>query len=192
MEYTWDGKEDWSGKTFKGDFTVGENVTSLKGCPEIIKGWFTCNGCKELLTLEGSPEIVEGSFDCSNCNNLTSLKGIPKEIGKTFKCIYNFSNELIIDAVPHKLGFNFNEVALKLNSPLFEIDNFKSVSKDVIFELSKIKNLEDYLSMNLFLHIKKEIILIKKIKYYFKNFEDDLLFDNMNFVLKAFFKGEYI
>jgi hypothetical protein len=70
MGYIWDGSEDWTGKTFDGDFQVNGKVSSLKGCPKVIKGDFNCSANKNLKSLEGSPEIVEGFFDCSICYNL--------------------------------------------------------------------------------------------------------------------------
>ena len=85
-------------------FSCDDNdLTTLEGCPKIVRGWFTCSSNK-LTSLEHSPKIVEGDFGCwynhhitsleglddtyinemlyvRHCNNLYSLKGFPKKAG---------------------------------------------------------------------------------------------------------------
>ena len=64
--------------TVKGYFTCGtNNLTSLRGCPRVVKKNFYCHG-NNLTTLKGSPEKVKGYFHCS-FNNLTTLEGAPKK-----------------------------------------------------------------------------------------------------------------
>lgn len=53
-------------------------ISSLEGCPKIVKGNFNCSK-NNLTSLEGGPEVVEGIFDCSQ-NKLETLKGAPKKI----------------------------------------------------------------------------------------------------------------
>ena len=60
------------------------NITTLEGSPEIVRGIFDCNNCKNLISLEGSPKKC-GSFICRDCINLKSLKGCPQEV-TTFDC----------------------------------------------------------------------------------------------------------
>ena len=60
-------------------FTIGFNsLTSLRGCPKIVNGWFSCQGNK-ITSLEYAPDIVRGSFNCEN-NRLTEITKIPNGI----------------------------------------------------------------------------------------------------------------
>jgi len=52
-----------------------------------VNGWFDCND-NNLTSLKGCPEIVKGYFDC-NDNNLTSLEGCPKKVGGKFYGYWN-------------------------------------------------------------------------------------------------------
>lgn len=93
----------------EGDFICSdcENLTSLKGAPEKVEGWFVCSnspitslkgapkevggafyclGCEKLTSLEGAPKTVGGDFCCSKCDKLTTLKGAPKTVGEDFRC----------------------------------------------------------------------------------------------------------
>ena len=51
-----------------GYFDIGNNsnLTSLKNCPDFVKGSFSCNRCTKLDSLEGCPKEV-GGFYCYNC-----------------------------------------------------------------------------------------------------------------------------
>ena len=55
-----------------------QNLTSLEGCPKIIRGDFRC-GNNSLQSLVGGPERVEGSYYCGR-NLLQSLDGIASYI----------------------------------------------------------------------------------------------------------------
>ncbi len=68
------------------------NLTSLKGAPKTVGGFFRCSDNK-LTSLEGAPEKVGGGFYSSE-NKLTSLKGAPKEVGGAFWCLDNPLNSL--------------------------------------------------------------------------------------------------
>lgn len=71
-----------SGTTYKGTMDVNNSgVTSLKGCPEVVKGNFYCSG-NLFRSLEFSPKTVTGDFLC-NSNSLVSTKGFPINIGKS-------------------------------------------------------------------------------------------------------------
>ena len=61
-------------------------IWSLRGCPKIVTGNFSCNSNKYLSSLEGCPEYVGGDFNCSYCPELKSLEGCPKEVGGDFNC----------------------------------------------------------------------------------------------------------
>jgi hypothetical protein len=73
--------KDLKGYPFKdpydGDFECDyKQLTSLEGCPQIVKGDFNCS-VNELQSLQYCPQIVEGHFICSS-NNLPSLQNIDK------------------------------------------------------------------------------------------------------------------
>jgi hypothetical protein len=69
------------------NFDCSENeITSLEGAPQEVKGTFNCSE-NELTSLKGAPQQVEWDFDCSN-NRLTSLEGAPQQVGD-FNCSNN-------------------------------------------------------------------------------------------------------
>ena len=99
----WFGK-DLIGQTYDGDIDCCySKLTSLYGCPSIVKGDFYCNDNK-LRSLEGAPQKVGGNFDCAG-NELTSLKGAPQEVGGNFYCDNNQLTSL--QGAPQKVGGNF-------------------------------------------------------------------------------------
>jgi len=74
-----------------GSFMIAENnLTTLKGCPEVVGKKFTCRGNNKLESLEFGPKKVGGDYYCSYCS-LQSLDGSPEEIEGDF----NFTNNLI-------------------------------------------------------------------------------------------------
>ena len=76
-------------KIWDGDFACSEcNLTSLTGCPEEIKGDFSCSGNKKLTSIEFGPNIVNGDYWCNGCN-ITTLKGSTEEITGDFVCSVN-------------------------------------------------------------------------------------------------------
>jgi hypothetical protein len=85
----WDGTIDLSGQTINENFIIENNVKSLKGCPKIVKGSFTCIDNDNIETLEGAPEIIEGTIEISHCKNLKHLGQLPKIINENFICEYN-------------------------------------------------------------------------------------------------------
>jgi hypothetical protein len=72
---------------------VSCNLTSLKGCPKIIDGWFSCDRNK-LTSLKYGPKKVQltqnksSNYEC-HYNKLTSLKGLPKLIPGNLWCQEN-------------------------------------------------------------------------------------------------------
>ena len=80
--------EDLTGQTFNGNLIAfQDNLTSLKGCPKIVTGRFSCS--RNLLTsLEFGPEEVHGDYYCYG-NKLTTLKGCPKIVYSKFNCSDN-------------------------------------------------------------------------------------------------------
>ena len=55
--------------TITGYFDIGNNpnLTSLKNCPDFVKGSFSCSLCPQLDSLEGCPKRVGGDFYCYDC-----------------------------------------------------------------------------------------------------------------------------
>ena len=101
-------------------------ITSLKGAPETVVGFFGCSYCSQLKSLKGAPKLVNGDFNCFNCqltsleggpttvhgeyncysNQLTSLVGAPRLIEHNFVC---FDNKLkTLKDAPQKVGDGFN------------------------------------------------------------------------------------
>ena len=69
-----------------GDFLChGNNLISLKGCPEYVGGDFWCHG-NNLDYLKGCPSYVGGDFRCYNNNDIASLEGCPSYVGGSFLC----------------------------------------------------------------------------------------------------------
>jgi len=65
----------------------GLKLTSLIGCPQVIRGYFTCTNNK-LMTLVGGPTEVGGDYHCSR-NQLVTLESAPQRISGNFMCDYN-------------------------------------------------------------------------------------------------------
>lgn len=69
------------------------NIKSLKNCPDIVHGNFSCRGCNKLESLLGGPSVVHGYYLVSN-DSLHDLTGIAKEIGKG---IHVYNNHELVD-----------------------------------------------------------------------------------------------
>ena len=75
-------------ETVGGDFYCDNNqLTSLRGCPRTVGGYFSCSN-NQLTSLEYCPETVSGYFNC-HYNQLTSLKYCPETVGGGFNCYRN-------------------------------------------------------------------------------------------------------
>jgi len=59
-------------------YCVDNSLTTLKGCPEIVRKGFDCSN-NQLTSLEGGPEIVGLSYNCRE-NPLKSLQGAPEYV----------------------------------------------------------------------------------------------------------------
>jgi hypothetical protein len=84
--------KDLKGYPFKdpynGNFDcVIKQLTSLEGCPTVVKGDFCCSD-NNLQSLQYCPQIVEGDFSCSY-NNLQSLQYCPQIVKGDFHCSVN-------------------------------------------------------------------------------------------------------
>jgi hypothetical protein len=71
-----------------GDFMINDcNMTTLRGCPDIVIGGFLCYGNK-LTSLEYAPEIVHGTFNCENNKKQFTIKDVRKVCKvKGFICV---------------------------------------------------------------------------------------------------------
>ena len=77
----------------KGEIDVNGNVDfrcyDFKELPYkfgVVDGFFTFEGCKNLISLKNCPIYTGGSFSCSECPKINSLEGCPKEVGFNFYC----------------------------------------------------------------------------------------------------------
>lgn len=94
-----------------GSFLISSNnLKTLKGCPEVVGGDFSCARNKRLESLEFGPKEVGGDYHCNSCS-LDSLKGSPEEV----KGYFDFSNNYIytLEGCPKIVGGSF---VGKLNS----------------------------------------------------------------------------
>jgi hypothetical protein len=92
-------------RNVSGNFSCSfSNLTSLKGCPELVGGSFFCSYNK-LTSLEGSPESVGGNFNCYY-NKLTSLEGVPESVGGDFFCYRN--NLTSLEGAPESIRGYFD------------------------------------------------------------------------------------
>lgn len=99
------------------DFTILINspknpLSSLKGCPEKVRGNFNIN-FNGLSSLEYCPKEVGGYFSCSN-NKLISLLYCPVEVGGSFEC--NNNKLISLEYCPKRVGASFFCSGNKLTS----------------------------------------------------------------------------
>lgn len=109
-------------------------LTSLKGCPRFVKGYFTCKD-NLLTSLEFSPSTVRGHFDCSK-NLLTTLKGSPTRVGGDFKCLSNKLTSL--KYAPKEVGYriygNFDCTSNKITSLEYSPKEIFGEGKEAFFK----------------------------------------------------------
>jgi hypothetical protein len=110
----------------RGNFDIRvNNLLSLKNCPQIVTGYFSCVnnpqltslkwgpksakdyycGRCDLRSLEGAPNEVTGGFYCSGNRNLTSLKGGPSS-AKDYGCYACGLKSL--EGAPNELSGSFD------------------------------------------------------------------------------------
>lgn len=86
---------------------VCPNLVSLKGCPEKV-GSFICRQNNKLKSLEGCPKIITGTFLCVECDNIKSVAGFPKQADDVYLlcCGKKFTEEEIqkVCKVKNKIG----------------------------------------------------------------------------------------
>lgn len=82
---------------------VGRKLTSLKGAPNHVAGYFNCKD-NNLSSLKYGPKIVGNYYECTR-NNLTSLEGAPEKIGNYFTCSVN--NLKSLEGAPKEINGHF-------------------------------------------------------------------------------------
>lgn len=71
------------------DFSFNKNLLSIDGLStvtDVVNGNLFLNGNRNLKSLKGCPSIVNGMFSCEKCKSLTSLEGFPKQVGSHIYC----------------------------------------------------------------------------------------------------------
>ena len=98
---------DLTGQTYEGDIDLHSKdlLTSLEGCPKIIKGDFDASGC-DLRSLKGAPEIVTGDFLVRGNKKLTSLRYSPKKVGVSYSA--TFCDLISLNGCTQDIGENLN------------------------------------------------------------------------------------
>ena len=187
--------------TIKGNFSCGWNeLTSLKGCPEVVCGGFTCNSNK-LTNLKSCPKTVNGSFYCFN-NNLTSLKDCPEVIHGDFNCSDNAltsleycpevihgsfncsdnaltSLEYCPEVIPGNFYCSYNELTnftyfpKEINGDFIYIHKNKIKEKELVNFNCKMKNVNNI--SNDFNTVGKLEVFLSKVNYYKSKKENELL-----------------
>jgi Leucine-rich repeat (LRR) protein len=119
-----------------GNFVCSNNkLTTLSGCPKVVKGSFDC-GFNRLTSLEGAPQEVLRNFSCGK-NKLKSLKGCPKKISGAFHC---YQNELQnLEGAPEKVALFSccgNQLTSLKGAP-------KNVLKNFYCNKNKLESFED-------------------------------------------------
>lgn len=62
--------------TINGDFTISKsNISTLRGCPHTVNGWFYCQDNNNLKNLDYGPTHTH-SYCVSRCSNIETLRGI--------------------------------------------------------------------------------------------------------------------
>lgn len=124
----------------QGDFVCSENqLTSLRGCPDIVYGDFDCRKNK-LTSLKGCPTFSGGDFDCRN-NELKSLEYSPQKNIQSFHCE---DNKLIsLKGCPQIINGNFcchNNELKSLEYCPKEVKDFDCENNELIsFDYAPIK-----------------------------------------------------
>ncbi len=103
---------------------VHNQLTSLKGCPQIVNDHFDCS-LNQLTSLKYGPQSIGGNFYCAH-NQLTSLKGCPQHVQGSFSCSHNVLNSL--EYSPQIIGNGFycqnNQLTSLKYSPQIIGNNF--------------------------------------------------------------------
>ena len=88
-----------------GDFRISKsrNLKSLKGCPDVVEGDFTCDHNYRLENLQFFPKKIYGCVSVVFCDQIKSLEGVPREIARDFNCSSN-SSLASLNGLPDRIG----------------------------------------------------------------------------------------
>jgi hypothetical protein len=126
---------------YDGNFSCSNNqLTSLEGCPQIVKGDFDCYNNK-LQSLQYCPQIVEGNFYCSH-NKLQSLQYCPQIVDGSF---YVSANKLPSLQNIHKYCKQIDGIIRAVSNPI----------KSHVLGVMLIENIVQFI----FDHIQAQIII---------------------------------
>jgi hypothetical protein len=82
---------DYLPKHIGGNITINHNINllsidGLSAVTNVVNGSLYINGNYKLNSLEGCPSIVDGVFSCEGCKALTSLSYCPEQVKYDFYC----------------------------------------------------------------------------------------------------------
>ena len=149
-----------------GTFNIsGNNLKSLKGCPDVIRGDFKCNN-NELKSLHYGPKSVLEIYNCSD-NNIKSLEFVAENL----KMLSANNNQL--QSLKY-LKSNNNTCIYVLDNPL---ENISDIMNAEVISFSSLKNLKIHENANIgnLIHTaekKSEILEIFK-DLYIKDYIND-------------------
>jgi hypothetical protein len=126
--------KDLKGYPFKDPFNdvfscADEQLTSIKGCPQIVKGDFSCS-YNNLQSLQYCPQIVKGDFYCTG-NKLQSLQNIHKYCKQIDGELWAFRNPIKSHVLGVMLIENIQLVDLDQEPVKKIINNHLKTDRDV-------------------------------------------------------------
>lgn len=173
-----------------GNFTCAVNfLTTLKGSPKKVTGYFNCNNNEGLKSLEHAPVEVGGGFGGGHCG-LTSLEHFPQSVGH--KILLNNNSIESMKGLPSichdKLGLKENKISSLEHIPnIIEggvdlegnlIRSFDYLPQEVkgtmdfyanpIHKIYDFENFEDMKTFKILKVINKEgQVNLKRLKYFY-------------------------
>jgi hypothetical protein len=113
-------------------FCEKTNITTLKGCPKKVNGFFSFSQNNFITSLEGLEDsYIGGILDVSGCMSLYSLKGFPKKVDD-FDCrftpIYPIY-ETFIQECDYETIRKFNDFNVILNDDVFSYIDYDNLGK---------------------------------------------------------------
>lgn len=128
------GNADIEGKVYpKSIYASLKGLTSLKGAPKEVKGYFMCDNNK-IVSLKGSPKKVTGIFNCGD-NPLTSLKGGPEYVGESYMCGGTYISDF--DGLAKEIG---KDLYCQKNPKLKSLENNSNIKGKIISDFGWKKN----------------------------------------------------
>jgi hypothetical protein len=140
-------EHNYKGINLVGDFDCYRciNLTSLEGCPDVVRGTFFLTNCQSLKTLKNAPKKVN-SFNANFCHGLTSLEFCP-EVRQNFS-IYQCKKLTSLEFGPTEITGNYIiSNCFKLTSLEHAPKSVKNFSCDGCRDLTSLEGIgRDYLT----------------------------------------------